>query len=291
MFHRSRFIQSCIVSMAFLANLASATQYVPISVGDITVIIPIDEAPVAVDDATSVDEDNSIVVDILANDTDEILSDIQSICTAAPFINCIQITSQSPLNATLDFSSGLLEFTAPAHWNGDAYVDYVLHDENQNSSNTARVSIAVNPLPDSPVPVDDRGPDNTRIEVEAYTWTTIDILANDYDPDGDDISIHSASFPVDLPAEHGQFRFIENNTKIQFRGEVIQTRVLDYHIIDSTGRIDTSIIGGTIYLDVVESSIPNLPPVVHDLYTSIEVDTPPAFVMLITMPSTIVYWK
>ena len=146
-----RSISALFISLfTLLSSTAYAEKWVPISVGDITIIIPVDEAPIAVDDAFVVNEDTSGTFDILANDTDEALSGIINECDGVEFVNCIAISNIFPASISLDITNGELVFQGASNWHGQASLNYQLYDENGNSSEVALVEIGVEAINDAP---------------------------------------------------------------------------------------------------------------------------------------------
>ena len=153
------------------------------------------EAPIAVDDFYSIDEDSLLTVEpigVLQNDTN---------------------TTSEPLNAILlsDVNFGTLSF----HQNGnftylpdensiqtDSFI-YVANNGTDNS-NEATVIIFVNPINDAPVA------QNDYVETQQNVPISIDVLENDFDVDNDSLNI-----------------FLENNSS-ETRGfvEIQESQVL-----------------------------------------------------------------
>ena len=133
------------------------------------------DAPVASDDAYSVDEDSVLTVaapGVLANDTD----------TDGPDALTAHLAS-GPAHGSLTLNAGgSFTYTPDADYNGTDSFTYVAND-GQDGSNVATVAIAVNAVADAPVAVDDSA------ATTPDTPVTIDLLANDFDPDGDTLLI------------------------------------------------------------------------------------------------------
>ncbi|MCG6902027.1 MAG: Ig-like domain-containing protein, partial [Rhodobacter sp.] len=139
---------------------------------DVTVN-PVNDAPTAVDDVATTDEDTSVVIDVLANDSD------------------IDGDSLTVIGATADHGmvvingDGTLTYTPDADYNGDDTITYTISDGNETSS--ASVAVTVNPVNDAPTAVDDVA------TTDEDTSVVIDVLANDSDLEGDDLSVIGAS--------------------------------------------------------------------------------------------------
>lgn len=278
-----RIISPLILSLSFFASSALATIFVPINVGDITVIIPIDEVPVAVADETglNVNEDVAATFDILANDRDEELAGIQSACVTEPYSNCALLTGVNASEAVVSFNNGLLAFQGATNWNGTTTFTYQLFDENRNASNLANVSVNVASVNDRPIANRDGYEDLTNVDriisVEAHAWHEIDLLSNDYDPDGHAISIHE----IRMPSPHSAvtIELTPDKKRLRFHSTLFRNGPfsVDYAIIDETGAIND--VNGNKWasakIHVTESSIPNELPVAPAIYSSIQVDAPP----------------
>ncbi len=144
------------------------------NVATVTVTIAdVQDPPVAVDDSAITDEDIPVDIDVLANDTDPdgddlIVSDYDSSSTRGGTVNCT--------------SAGLCTYTPPAGFNGADTFDYTASD-GHGGTDTATVTVTVNPTNGPPVAVDDSATTDEGTPVD------INVLANDTDPDGDDLII------------------------------------------------------------------------------------------------------
>ncbi|WP_274876866.1 Ig-like domain-containing protein [Vibrio harveyi] len=148
---------------------------------DATVAItvnPVNDAPVAVNDAVSTDEDTAVTIDVLANDRD-------------PENDQLTITNASvpAEQGTVTIVDGKLVFTPAENFNGDATISYTISDG--ELSDDATVAVTVNPVNDAPVAVND------TVSTDEDTAVTIDVLANDSDPENDTLTITAASVPAD----------------------------------------------------------------------------------------------
>ncbi|EOD9427909.1 Ig-like domain-containing protein, partial [Vibrio harveyi] len=147
---------------------------------------PVNDAPVAVNDAVSTDEDTAVTIDVLANDSD-------------PENDTLTITAASvpAEQGTVTIVDGKLVFTPAENFNGDATISYTISDG--QLTDDATVAVTVNPVNDAPVAVDD------TVTTDEDTAVTIDVLANDSDPENDTLTITAAS----VPAEQGTVAIVD----------------------------------------------------------------------------------
>ncbi|EKO3866029.1 tandem-95 repeat protein, partial [Vibrio harveyi] len=147
---------------------------------------PVNDAPVAVNDTVSTDEDTAVTIDVLANDSD-------------PENDTLTITAASvpAEQGTVTIVDGKLVFTPAENFNGDATISYTISDG--QLTDDATVAVTVNPVNDAPVAVND------TVSTDEDTAVTIDVLANDSDPENDTLTITAAS----VPAEQGTVAIVD----------------------------------------------------------------------------------
>ncbi len=137
----------------------------------IVIVTDINDLPVAVDDLNhTTNEDESIVIDLTANDFDP----DGSINNAT--INIAVLPANG--GTATPFSNGSIRFDPAPNFNGIDSLRYTVADNLGEISNTALVVITVNDINDPPVAVNDNA--NT----EEDTPIEIDVLLNDTDIDG-----------------------------------------------------------------------------------------------------------
>ncbi|EGQ8301226.1 RTX toxin, partial [Vibrio parahaemolyticus] len=141
-------------------------------------ILPINDAPNAENDVITTEEDTSVTIDVLVNDSD-VEGDALS----------IQSASVPSEQGSVDIVDGKLVFTPAENFNGEATITYIVTDG--DLTDEAKVSVTVTPVNDAPVAKDDIA------TTQEDTPVTIDVLPNDTDVDGDTLSIQSASVPSD----------------------------------------------------------------------------------------------
>jgi|GEM_PF-1158497 len=136
--------------------------------------------PHAEPDFASTDEDLPVIIDVLANDSD-------------PDGDPLQITdfAQGSKGVVELNSDGTLTYRPNQDANGEDQFTYAISD-GRGGTATATVSVNIRPINDPPVPVNDHA------ETAMNTPVTLDVLANDSDPDGDSLTVIGVG-----PAAHG----------------------------------------------------------------------------------------
>jgi CshA-type fibril repeat protein len=216
------------------------------STATVTVTVnPVNDPPVAVNDNASTNEDTPVTIPVLANDTD-----VEG--------NPLTVTNANAVSGTVTINpDGTIRYTPNANFNGTDTITYTISDGNGGFS-TATVTVTVNPVNDAPVAIDDAA--TTRED----TPVTIPVLANDFDVDGDPLTVTAASAPngtVTINAD-GTITYTPNR---DFNGNDLIT----YTITDGKGGFSTVTIGVTV--TVVASNDP--PVAVNDTAATNE-DTP-----------------
>ncbi|NLI52783.1 MAG: tandem-95 repeat protein, partial [Clostridiales bacterium] len=194
-------------------------------------VLPQNDAPTALDDTYTMDEDGSLALTLLANDTD-------------PDGDTIWLSSVSTPSHGYILPSGSGYVYYPYdNWNGTETLTYRVSDG--HASAQASVSITVNPVNDDPV----AWPDYCELPDEAGQHATINVLANDYDPDGDTVrTVEIMSAP-----RHGS-AVIETDgrityTRAEVSGESNGADSFTYRIIDrETDGDDTRSDVTTVYI-------------------------------------------
>jgi hypothetical protein len=136
-------------------------------------VAAVNDPPVAIDDAVGVVEDTPVVVPVLANDSDpDGPSDLDP--------GSVTVTS-GPTNGTVsvDPTTGEVTYTPDPNFNGTDTFTYEVCDVGPpRACATATVTVAVDPVNDSPDAHEDAGstPENTPVHIP--------VLGNDSDVDG-----------------------------------------------------------------------------------------------------------
>ena len=151
-------------------NGGVASAIAKVSVGETS------EPPVAADDTATTDEDTPVTIDVLTNDSDPDGDPLEVIEATSPDGDVV-------INA-----DGTLEFTPADNFNGPTTITYTITDGN-GGTDTAVVDVTVNPVNDGPLAEDDSA------ETPINTPVTVSVLVNDSDPEGDALTVVSASSP------------------------------------------------------------------------------------------------
>ena len=209
----------------------SASNAASVSTGP-TAQVTVNAAPVAQPDSASTGRATPVSIDVLGNDSD-------------PDGNPLSVTSVSAPSAgtaVVDASTGDVVYAPPAGFSGDATFTYVVGDGYGGADvTTVTVSVA------------NAGPTAADDTVPALPGqpTTVDVLANDDDPDGDTLTVVAVS-----AAGHGV-------TSLTSTGAVTYTAdasyagadSFTYTVSDGHGAQDTA---------TVSVSVPNTAPTAAD---------------------------
>ncbi|MBB3994588.1 Ca2+-binding RTX toxin-like protein [Sulfitobacter undariae] len=151
-------------------NGGTDTAQVSVSVGEVS------GPPVAVDDLAETDEDTPVVIDVLDNDSD-------------PDGDPLTVTAATSPNGDVVINDdGTITFTPAPDFNGEATITYDITDGN-GGVDVAEVTVTVNPVNDGPLAEDDTAVANTG------STLIVPVLDNDSDPEGDPLTVISASSP------------------------------------------------------------------------------------------------
>jgi len=106
--------------------------------------------------------------------------------------DALHITSvQDATHGTVEIVDGQIVFTPDANYNGDATFTYTISDG--SLTDTATVTLHVNPVNDAPDAVNDGSTDEPFSVDENTPLTNINVLNNDTDPDNDTLNVTAAS--------------------------------------------------------------------------------------------------
>jgi len=147
-------------------------------------VTPLPDAPIAMDDILTTDEEVLASHNIVQNDIEP---DGEALTTNINFI-------KPPANGSAFLSSnGFFSYTPNMNFNGIDTTEYEICDSgNPIMCDTAMIIVNVNPLPDAPIPVDDAATTPEDMPISS------DVTLNDSDPDGDVLMVTLP--PLVLPA-------------------------------------------------------------------------------------------
>ncbi|WP_269532545.1 Ig-like domain-containing protein [Chitinimonas sp. BJYL2] len=134
-------------------------------------------APVAADDTYTVAAGSSSLLAVTSNDTDADAGDVISIASLG-----------TPAHGQVTIEGNQIRYVAPVGYAGADSFSYKIKDA-QGAISEAQVSIAVISPNRAPTAVDD------RFWVSGSVPSTVDVLRNDSDPDGDTLTIISVTQP------------------------------------------------------------------------------------------------
>jgi hypothetical protein len=193
-----------------------------VSVGDRSVsaqvaveVAPVNDPPWAGNDKRSVDEDQSMVLDLLTNDGD-VDGDQLSI-----------IKTDDPAHGRLEEKDGRLTYEPLPDFNGEDAFSYRVSDGKGDSA-AAKVQINVRPVNDEPV-----AGDMDDVTTTTDTPTLIDVLTGAKDVDDDPLTVMEAT------ANHGKVDINPNGSLSYTPGpQFIGDDVISYTVSDGAGGTD-----------------------------------------------------
>ena len=194
------------------------------STAQVTVTVaPANDGPDANNDNGSTDEDTAVTVDVLANDTD---TDGGTLTVTA---------ASDPANGRVVVNSDSIDYIPDTNFHGNDSFTYTISD-GQGGSDTAVVSMIVHSVNDPPDAANDSA------TVRKNRSGTINVLANDSDPDGDTLSVVSAAQPSKGSVAVNADGSITYTPRKGFVG----TDSFTYTISDGNGGEDTATVTVTV---------------------------------------------
>ena len=151
----------------------------------VVVVIQVNDVPEALPDTALTAEDQRVVIDVLANDSDIERDTLSVESVSAPAHGSARVAAR----IALDQRGSVVIYAPDADWHGTDRFDYTVTDGNGGTA-TAQVEVIVQPVNDAPMAMADLARTLEDTEVE------IDVLANDTDIDGDALRVESVSVPA-----------------------------------------------------------------------------------------------
>lgn len=188
-------------------------------------VLPVNDRPIAVDDAATTDEGVVVDINILANDFD---------IDNAIVPSSVLITS-NPANGSVTVSaSGLVTYTPQADFIGTDVFTYTIEDEKGLRSLPATVTVTV-------IEVENKAPNavDDAVENSSLSPITIDVLVNDYDEDNNhaDLVLVSVTYPA-----MGTVSIVDGKVVYTPAGMTNTTVTFSYTIQDASGLTDEAIV-------------------------------------------------
>ncbi|BFM40186.1 Ig-like domain-containing protein [Synechocystis sp. LKSZ1] len=244
----------------------------------ISVPVPGNQAPDAVNDSFSTNEDTqSAVLNLLANDTDVDGNPLSITNIAGTVLTPGTAQNIAVTNGTVNVSAGgQITFTPAANYNGPVSFDYTISDGN-GGTDTATVNGTINAVNDAPDAVNDSFSTN-----EDTQSAVLNLLANDTDVDGNPLSITNIAGTVLTPGTAQNIAVTNGTVNVSAGGQITFTPAanyngpvsFDYTISDGNGGTDTATVNGTI------NAVNDAPDAVNDSFSTNE-DTQSAVLNLL----------
>lgn len=199
----------------------------------------VNAAPVAVSDEADTTEDTAISINVLRNDSDEDGDDLT-------------ITSVgSPGNGSAAIVANAVDYTPESGFSGTDSFGYTVSDDD-GLTDTTTVTVTVSEVNVAPQAEDDI---ETTVEGEPVA---INVLANDTDEDGDNLTVSAVGLPGDGTAE-----ILDNAVRYTPDDGFSGTDSFNYTVADEGGLTDT----GSVTVTVTEVNTP--PQAVDDTATTL----------------------
>ncbi len=217
----------------------------------ITLLMGADDSPSkslsnAIDDMAIVDEDNSVVVDVLGNDLDPDNDPLT-----------VDSATDSSNGLTAVNADGTVTYTPDADFNGTDEFTYTISDGNGGTS-TATVTVTVNGVNDAPNAVDDTASTSKDAAI------AVNVVSNDSDIDGDSLTVES----IDTTNTTGLVTLVDGTPTYDPNGQFdalnegdSATDSFTYTINDGSGGMDTA---------TVDVTITATPPAVDSFFLSLD---------------------
>ena len=205
----------------------------------------VNQAPVASDDASSTDADTAVTIAVLANDSDP---DGDPLTVSA-------VTASGNGSCRIN-GDGTLTYTPAAGFAGTDAFTYAVSDGN-GGSDSATVTVTVSGVNGAPVANDDSA------TTDADTAVTIDVVANDSDPDGDPLTVAALT-----QGNNGAVAIAGGGLSYTPNGGFTGTDSFRYTVSDGNGGSD----GATVTVTVSGGAV-NGAPVANDDSATTDADT------------------
>lgn len=210
------------------ASGAQATATVSITV------VSVNDAPVAMRDTATTQEDTPVVINVLANDIDvDTLTDAEVLTITA-------VSDVTGGNAVISADGKTVTYTPTANNNGTFGFNYTVRDA-AGATASAAVEVTVTPVNDAPTAQDD------TVTTPEDTPATLDLLANDTDVDlaneGDTLTITQVT-----GALHGTTQIAADGKTVLYTPAENWhgAETLSYTMRDAAGETDTAQVALTV---------------------------------------------
>lgn len=187
-------------------------------------INPVNDAPVAVDNTVTLNEDMATTITVLDGDSDVDSSTLTVIAASNPVHGSITINTDNTVT-----------YTPEANYYGTDSFTYTVSD-GMGGTDTAAVSLTVDPVNDNPVAVDD------SFTLDENIATTFSVLDNDTDIDSTTLTVEATS----IPAHGSVFVNADNTVTYTPEADYSGTDSFTYTVTDGDGGTDTATVNLTV---------------------------------------------
>lgn len=186
---------------------------------DLSPLSSLENLTAAMDDSAGTEEDSAVSIAVLSND-------IHAVGATLTLVGVTQ-----PADGAVSFTPSSVLYTPSADYNGTDSFTYTATDG--GVAVTASVIVTINPVNDVPVAEDDSA------DVADGAPITIDVLANDFDVDGDSLTIQSVTLS---PEAHGTAA-AEADSRITYtpNADFTGTDTFDYAIGDGVSTASATV--------------------------------------------------
>ncbi|MCU4176764.1 tandem-95 repeat protein [Carboxylicivirga sp. N1Y90] len=201
----------------------------------------INDAPVAVNDVLSADEDNNATVNVTTNDTDADGTIVVSTVDLDPSTGGIQTTFASTNGDWSVDNTGLVTFTPDANWFGVEVINYTVNDNDGTPSNSATITATINDINDAPVAVND------VLSADEDNVATVNVTTNDTDVDGTvdlttvDLDPSTGGIQTTFASSNGDWS-VDNTGLVTFTPDAnwFGDEIINYTVNDNDGTVSNS---------------------------------------------------
>lgn len=181
-------------------------------------VLPVQDVPVAAEDTLEATEDTPTLLSVLTNDVDADGDDLR-----------VEVV-EAPGHGTAEVQTSFVMYSPPPDYDGPDSLRYAITDP-EGLADTAWVRLTVLPVNDPPVLADD------SVSVPEDETVTIDVLANDGDPDGDALEIEGVSTTVKATVTVGVTELLYAPNE-----DVCGSDAFRYFATDGQGGVDTAMV-------------------------------------------------
>ncbi|MEL6401536.1 MAG: Ig-like domain-containing protein, partial [Cyanobacteria bacterium J06626_4] len=182
----------------------------------------VNEAPVAVEDTATTDEDVPVVINVLTNDTDAD-ADILTVTAVGAATNGEAVINED----------GTVTYTPTTGFSGEDSFTYTVSDGEAETTGT--VAVTVNNVNEAPVAVDD------TITTDEDVAIDVPVLSNDTDADGDTLTVTAVGTATNGEAVINEDGTVTYTPTTGFSGEDTFTYTVSDGEAETTGNVAVTV--------------------------------------------------